>query len=499
MQEFPCLSVGGALAGAADYTLLKRGAFVNLLGTLGRLSLGLLPLVASRLYGPGFSGVALVMASVGICSFLCSAGFSDAAQFLCAHPFDTELKRKDIERIHGVVLAAAAYAIGVSTLCAIVLGATGETLGSLLFSRPGLGPAFLVVAASLPFMSLASITTAVMRSSMRMGSDVIVKSLVLPLVLFASLALLRQATPTSIAICWAFTISQVTAAAVALFLYCRRFKPHGLRSAWGAAPHRAVLRFALPQSLNMAFYQATFDVDLLLLGMASLPDRLITAYRVGSEIARQIFTIRVAFAGVYASLVARLAREGRTSLLSQSIGKVSGWCLWLAAPVAGLCILLRHGILEVAKAPTGQTSFFVVLLLSAVVSCTFGLSGNVLGMSGRPALNLVNAVIATAVNVSLNLLLVPRLQLLGAAIAVATGTCVQQILQLAQVRVLLNVRFSARPLLAATIPVSIAAMSAFVSASLSHSVWLPVAVFIVGYLLVLWPFLGVGRRVHVAV
>ncbi|MDZ4696296.1 MAG: polysaccharide biosynthesis C-terminal domain-containing protein [Deltaproteobacteria bacterium] len=447
---------------ARDLVLLKRGAAINVLGAVGRLALAASPLLGVRLFGDAYGALALNLAGVGIVAFFCSAGFSDAVQFLCAHDGDRVLDAAQRERMAGVVLIAMTLSGLLALIASLSLHFWGTPIGRLAFGRSDLGRLLSVVSLGIPFVAVTAIATAALRSSMRMGGDVFVKSFVIPIFFLGGALFARRFTVDPVGMAWAYVLAQAVGALFALAILARKIPlSHPVRAIQGA-PLRALMKFALPQSLNMALYQATFDLDIVLLGAAGTPDRLLGAYRVASEVSRQIFTIRVTFAGAYASLVARLQHEGRATALSDSIGIVTGWCVQIAAPVGILFIMHRDDLFTLAHFADVPSTFFVVLVFGSVCSCAFGLTGNVLGMTGHPALNLVNAVGATGFNVLGNLLLVPHHGLMGAAIATTTGLCITQMAQVFETRVWLGVRLPLLPIARPVAQCALAVLTALV-------------------------------------
>jgi len=480
---------------ARDLELVKRGATINVLGAAGRLALLAAPLLGVRLFGDRYGALALCLAFVGMAGFFCSAGFSDATQFLCAHDADVDRDEPGRKRMAAVVVAALVASVGISVALSLALLIRGESIGALAFGRPSLGPLLGVAGMALPFVAITAIATAALRSSMEMGSDVAVKSFVVPFVFVGSTLVAHRFTADPVGMAWAFTVAQGVGAAVAIGIVSHKLGVSLTLAALRMAPWRRLMTFAVPQSVNMALYQSTFDLDIMMLGASGTPDRLLGAYRVASEISRQIFTIRVTFSGVYASLVARLAHLGKTHALSDSIGIVSGWCVLVAAPIGAVLIISRTALFTMAGYPEVPSAFFCVLVLGSMASCAFGLTGNVIGMAGRPGLNLMNAIGATAVNAGCNLVLVPRLGLLGAAIGTTAGICVTQIAQVFETRFWFGVQIPCWPVLRPFAYCTAAFISAVVLQATApwNAAWLSPLVFVLGYAVL---YVAIERRMH---
>jgi O-antigen/teichoic acid export membrane protein len=100
------------------------------------------------------------------------------------------------------------------------------------------------------------------------------------------------------------------------------------------------------------------------------------------------------------------------------------------------------------RAATGAV---VVLALAMLVSTGCGMVDTVLAMAGRTSWNLANVVLALAVNLGVDLALIPRLGALGAAVGFAAATLTNNLVPLAQIGTVLGLHPFGRPLAAAAV------------------------------------------------
>ncbi len=112
---------------------------------------------------------------------------------------------------------------------------------------------------------------------------------------------------------------------------------------------------------------------------------------------------------------------------------VFSWPLYLVTAAAAGLVIPVFG-----AGYSAGTSSVVVLSVAMLVSTACGSVDAVLLMSGRSVLSLVNAVVTLAVNVGLDLVLIPRYGILGAAVGWACSIALRNVLALAQVRLLLG-------------------------------------------------------------
>jgi O-antigen/teichoic acid export membrane protein len=133
-----------------------------------------------------------------------------------------------------------------------------------------------------------------------------------------------------------------------------------------------------------------------------------------------------------------LARDDRT-LANQIYRTATAWLMLLSWPLYLLSAAFAPLLLSVFGAGYGAGAVVVVVLaLAMLVATGCGMVDMVLTMGGRTSWNLGNTLLALAVNVGLNLLLIPPLGILGAAIAWAAAILANNLVPLAQIGLVLG-------------------------------------------------------------
>lgn len=209
-------------------------------------------------------------------------------------------------------------------------------------------------------------------------------------------------------------------------------------------------------------------------------------YRTTSELARQVFGIRFAFSSVFAPLAARYVLEGRLADLQSTYTRLSRWILSIAVPVIALLLVYRPEVLALYNpAYAHGGAFLAVLLLGPLLAAATGLSGNVLVMGGYHWVNLINSIGLVIVNVVLNLLLIPRWGLFGAATATAVAFTGAQLLQLFEMKWYVGIRCQLARIYKPGLVGALAFGAAFAVAPFV-SRWLPGPLFVLLYVAGLW-------------
>jgi len=138
---------------------------------------------------------------------------------------------------------------------------------------------------------------------------------------------------------------------------------------------------------------------------------------------------------LFAETEARGDRRGLESLYQT----VSKWSVSLNLPLFLAVVLFPDALLSLfgPEFSDGVTAL-VILAFANIINAATGTSGAVLDMTGHSVVKLVNASVALALAVGLNLLLIPTYGLVGAAISVLASTAAVNVLRVGEVFVLLG-------------------------------------------------------------
>jgi O-antigen/teichoic acid export membrane protein len=226
-------------------------------------------------------------------------------------------------------------------------------------------------------------------------------------------------------------------------------------AAGGRHTFREFWRFTAPRGLAGVFSVAILWIGTLLVGaLSSSADAGVFAaatryLAVGQFIGVAIIQV------VGPKLSELLAADDRGR--ARTVYAVSTtWLMLVAWPLYVTMIVMAPALLSVFGPAYQQAQGVLVILGAAMLVATaVGPVDMVLLMAGKSSWNLFNTVIALIANVSLSLLLIPKLGINGAAIAWATSILLTNLLPLAQVRRMVRIHpFSRGSVVAAGIAVA---------------------------------------------
>ncbi len=222
------------------------------------------------------------------------------------------------------------------------------------------------------------------------------------------------------------------------------------------APRREIAAFA-SMMLFVGFMNYSLSIsDRVMLGILGTSED-VGIYNTAFLISNVLALVFMGFNASFAPVISDLYHNNKLRELRSLYSSLTRGILILIVPA--FCWLIGFGDDLLRFFGPEFVSGYVpllVLAVSVVVRCVVGTVGTLLVMSGHQRYNAVNIVIVTSMNIGLNLFLIPRYGLLGAAIATAVSVSVIDTVGLIEVRALLKIH----PYSRAFIKVAVAALVA---------------------------------------
>jgi O-antigen/teichoic acid export membrane protein len=435
-------------ASHSDVSSLARGGVLNIAATAAAAVLGFV-LVVLVTRGLGARGAGAFFEVVGVFTILANSAELGA---------DTGLVRAvarsralgAIGELRRLARVALLPVLGGGILFAVATWLAAPWLASVFLRgvdrATGVADIRLLVA-FLPFTAVTLVALAGTRGFGTMAPYALVESVGKPLgrMLLVGLALLAGLGGTAALVAWAVPNAIGCLAALLILARLVRAAERGSRSEAGEdRPLRRLgaefWRFSAPRGLAGAFQVTVVWLNILLVG-ALHSTRDAGVYAAVSKLVQVgVFAteaVRIAIAPQISALLARHERP-RAQVLYQ----VGTW--WLV----GLCWPLYLGLLAFGPVVLrvfgpefvrGSTAL-AILSVAMLVNLGTGNVTTILLMGGKSSWNLFNTLLSLALNVGLNLLLVPRMGLTGAAIAWSASILFENLVATVQVWLLLRLQ-----------------------------------------------------------
>jgi O-antigen/teichoic acid export membrane protein len=173
--------------------------------------------------------------------------------------------------------------------------------------------------------------------------------------------------------------------------------------------------------------------DTIILGIFR-PAREVGAYQVATRLTVLATIVLLPIATSFAPQIADLYRRGNLDRLARLYAVVTSWTLRLSLPGFIVLVLFPRPLLHIfGRGFATAATVTVILAIGQMFDVATGPTGYMLVMSGRPYLTMANNVFALVLNISMNLILIPRYGIRGAAIAWAISIALTNVAKVAQV------------------------------------------------------------------
>lgn len=436
---------------------LARGTVVNAAGALAGLTQPIFLLVAARLYSPELVGVYLIVLSLfDVAAALAHSGFLNAVTVFASArlegPGAPDAGGQSAQ--HGTVTAPSAV-VGLgfagSIICSAALAVAAWivapfTASWLLPSTPGSVLALAIMAAALIPAAVTQVAMAATKARMRMEYQAVLVGAVRPL-LMLSLAIVGWAFDAGLlGLVLSHFAAHLVVAGLSLVALARQFRlgpilAAAVRPRWD----RDFMQYVVPSSLDVTLSRYATSIDVVMLAAFGFDAIAIARYAIASLLTRNLRTVRLILSTALAPVASRYFQVSNRAALEETYARLTRWAATMLVPVVVVGAILRDDVLALFHPSYAGESLFVVLLLVApLMNGTLGLAGNMLSYARRSGLVLANSVLIAVLNTILNVLLIPRAGVLGAAIATAAATTTVVSLQVLELNRLEGVRLLVR-------------------------------------------------------
>jgi O-antigen/teichoic acid export membrane protein len=324
----------------------------------------------------------------------------------------------DWAEVKGVYRAGMSVAVRAAIVATLLTAAAAGWLSHVAFSKPELtGPLRWMALAIIP-MVLALLHAELLKGLKRIAESVLISGVSIPALSLVGLLVLAPRWGISGAV-WAYAAAGALTAVVAIWLW-RRATPQG-QGAQGSFARDRLLKTSLPllwvKSMNMAMgWTAT-----IVLGIwATSAD--VGIFNAASRTVLLGGLVLMAVNSIAAPKFAALYRQGDLKALNSLARNSAKLMIVIASPLLLVFTLAPGPVMRlfgpefVAGAP-----LLMVLAIGQFVNVATGSVGYLLIMTGHEKLMRNSVAIAAALNLALNLVLVPIAGAMGAAIATATS------------------------------------------------------------------------------
>ncbi len=410
---------------------IARAGSVNTIGAaLGAvLSIAFTWLVAHRV-APGTAGAFFTATSV----FLVAVAVAELGSDVSLSRFvPTFLARGQVREARFVIALSLVAAFGAGGLAAGAVLLLRDRIGEITGGGRAMAAALVLLALALPAATVMNTALAAARGLGTIRPTVLVDQLGRNAFQFLLVALVTLGGGSLRGLGAAWALPYLAGALVALGLL-RRFVPKD-RAAEPEERNRRLIAdyvsFTWPRAISRVSQILLQRADIVLVAVLRSPTEA-AVYTVATRFLVIGQIIVQAVQQVLAPHTSRLLGTGEAATAVSVFQLTTAWVMALTWPVYLLAVAAADPMLRLfgGDSYTAGATVVAVLAAATLVSSAFGPVDVVLLMLGRSGFSLLNSLLALSTNLAVDLLLIPRLGIEGAAIGWASAIVVRNLLGL---------------------------------------------------------------------
>ena len=301
-------------------------------------------------------------------------------------------------------------------------------VSSVFHGSPLLRTVIIVNAFSLPFTILTLIAAFATQGFKLLKYKIIVTNILSPLILLLAMVIVYFLFSSEMAIILPILISAIVSL-VAILFFLRKLTGVHFSQIIPARLSTTILCFSYPLLFVSIIGTFMHWMDVMMLGYFT-DTSTVGLYYPAARTAGLLRTIFLAFISIFAPMISELFAQEKQNEMNSLYQLVVRWIMTLAVPIMIILILFSKKVMMLFGGEYIQASnVLIVLTFATLIQAFIGAGGPALTMSGRPKVNLVNSVIVVVINVILNMLWIPKYEIMGAAWATFASLTILGLLQ----------------------------------------------------------------------
>ena len=338
----------------------------------------------------------------------------------------------DWGHIRGLHRTALLWAVLTSLAVSILLYLAAQPMSERLFNEPELADVLRAMAFAIPLVTVYTLQAKALQGLKRVSESLAVLSVLTPLLVVILSLLLWPIWAAQTA--WLYVTGTAFTTLIAIWLWRRAMCLPPSTLPVISTERSVVLASCLPLlAVTMLNYAVSWSSQLLLGVWSTSAD--VAAFSAAQRTALLTSFVLVAVNSIAAPKFAAMYRLAQYDALRRTAIHSTRLMVALATLPLLLMLTIPAPLLTVFGPEfTSAAMSLQILAVGQFINVATGSVGYLLIMSGHERLLRNNVLAAASVAVGLGLLLIPQYGMLGGAIATATGSALQNLLSVVQVR-----------------------------------------------------------------
>ena len=198
-------------------------------------------------------------------------------------------------------------------------------------------------------------------------------------------------------------------------------EPETLRELWS---------FSWPLAISASFFLMLSNVDVLMIGYFMQPQS-VGLYRAIQPLRQVTMFVTIAFTFLFLPIATEYYNNGNLNALNRFYRVTTKWIVAATFPPVLVFTLFAPDVVRVffGSDYTPAAPALAVLTAGLFIRAIVGLNGDMTKAINRPQIELYTVIVAVCINILLNIALIPRYGIVGAAVGTVVGYAVYNLLE----------------------------------------------------------------------
>jgi O-antigen/teichoic acid export membrane protein len=393
-------------------------------------------IVLARLVGVSYLGLYSLGNSITtLASVLAKAGMDvGLMRFISGRNLDQES-----DKIRYDIYSSLKIGILLSVFVMVVLICISGWLVENIFHESTLLRNVLIVnAIAIPFITINLISIHATQGFQLLKYKIFIEYILNPTILLISVLLIYITLSAEMVIILPLLLGSITCS-IFSSIFLKRIIDVNIFEVWKANVNKEIIIFSLPIMFTVVLGTMLHWLDIIMLGYFTNAET-VGLYHPIIRTAGIQNTILIAFSGIFTPMFSRYLAQGDIQKMQHIYRLVTRWILSILVPIFIFIILFAKKIMLLFGTEfIGVANILILLTIGTSIFALFGIGGAILVVSGYQKLNLTNTLVAALLNIVLNIILIPRYGLAGAAWATVISLTFIAIVRLIETQFLLKI------------------------------------------------------------
>jgi O-antigen/teichoic acid export membrane protein len=345
----------------------------------------------------------------------------------------------ELQKLKGILIQSICLSFLGGAILGSAIFAASEFLAQNIFGKPELAYVLRIFAISLPFWASTTVASRATTGFLTTKYLVYIKEYLQPFINLIFVILLCLVGLGLFGVTLAWGISFLLGFLSVLYLIKRIFPPIIQKNIRPIFESKQLIKFSLPLAFGDLMLFLLLRIDIILIGYF-LPFSEVGIYRSASQTALLLLIFYISFNNIYAPMIADIITKGNRERTSQLFKTVTRWNFALTLPLFMIVGINSKNILGIFGSDfTAGWLPLIILGAGQLLYSAAGALSYMLIMSGHQYHKLLGDFAIVITNLILNIILIPRWGLIGAAVATSISIVTVNLVRMIQVYLILRV------------------------------------------------------------